>query len=271
MSNDVALFKNAGLPVKDITQFQKMLANAQANIAVKDGGNFLKLSKHSGEWIYGADETDVQEGSLWAINPGSLQMGYIAWAQKGGEVLGKRLLPILSGQTVERSSLPNVGAEWDECISMELKCMNGDDEGTQVIYEQNSYGSKKAFSKVLSEIVAQAGRDPVNFVPVVTMKSESYQHKTYGKIWNPIFDIVKWVSMMGEEGDSSDDTSGSAETGPEAPQPAPEPPKAAEKKKRAAVGDAAPKMQTAAPQAPAPAPSVPPTGVVRQRRRPVSA
>jgi hypothetical protein len=113
--NDIVAFKNAGLPVGDLAQFQKALATAQANVAVKDGGDFLKLLKHSGEWAYGATEVEVQPGSHWAINPASLRMGYIAWGD--GEVLGKKLLPILTGQMVDQATLPNVGAKWDECIS----------------------------------------------------------------------------------------------------------------------------------------------------------
>ena len=264
--NDIAVFKNAGLPVGDLMQFQKALANAQANVAVKSGEDFLKLSKHDGSWIYGADETEVQEGSHWAINPASLRMGFISWGK--GEVLGKKLLPILTGQMVDRNTLPNTGAAWDDCVAFQLRCMNGEDEGTQVEYEQNSYGAKKAFLNLIEAIQLQITRDTVNIVPVVTLKSDSYQHKMYGLIYNPIFEIVKWISMGGVAVDAEveEETQGQ-QPAQAAAAPAAAPPPA-QKPKRAKVGEAAPAAPAAA--APATAPD-PKPAVVRQRRRPVAA
>jgi hypothetical protein len=32
-------------------------------------------------------------------------------------------------------------------------------------------------------------------VPLLELKVEHYQHKTYGRIFTPIFDITDWVSM----------------------------------------------------------------------------
>ena len=264
--NDIVAFKNAGLPVGDLAQFQKNLAQAQSNIALKGGEDFLKLSKNSGEWIYGASEVEVQEGSHWAINPGSLRMGYIAWGK--GEVLGKKLLPILTGQMVDKSTLPNVGAPWDECVAFQLRCMNGEDEGVQVEYEQNSYGAKKAFSAIVQAIMQQTTKDTVNFVPVVVMSSDSYQHKTYGTIFNPIFEVVKWISMGGvevaqeaeeEEPETSAPTASTSTATPTAQTST----AASVKKKRSAVG--------AADAAAAPVSESAKPGVVRQRRRPVAA
>jgi hypothetical protein len=33
----------------------------------------------------------------------------------------------------------------------------------------------------------------------VLLKKEHYQHKSYGRIFTPLFDIQSWVSMDGEE------------------------------------------------------------------------
>lgn len=261
--NDIVAFKNAGLPVGDLAQFQKALATAQANVAVKGGEDFLKLSKLDGSWVYGASETEVQEGSHWAINPASLRMGYIAWGK--GEVLGKKLLPILTGQMVDRATLPNVGANWDECVAFQLRCMNGEDEGTQVEYEQNSYGAKKAFSQLLQAIQVQITRDTVNIVPVVTLTSDSYQHKQYGTIFNPIFNIVGWVGMNGAaEGTPETEDEPEEDAGQGQPAPAAAPAKPAAKPKRAAVGETQPAAAAAAPAKEEAKPAV-----VRQRRRAV--
>jgi hypothetical protein len=33
----------------------------------------------------------------------------------------------------------------------------------------------------------------------VLLKKEHYQHKSYGRIFTPLFDIQSWVGMDGEE------------------------------------------------------------------------
>lgn len=262
MSKDVAVFKNAGLPVGNLLQFQQQIAKAQTNIAVKGGEDFLKLDKRDGEWRYGASETDVQQGSRWAINPASLSTGFIAWGK--GEVLGKRMLPILTGQEVDQATLPNVGAKWDQSVSFQLRCLNGEDEGVQVLYEQNSYGGKKAFAGILQALQVQIAQDQINIVPVVVLKSDSYEHKQYGLTYNPIFEIVDWISMDGTAApaaeESSDEPQGEVQA---ASEPAP-PAKPAAKPKRAPVGGAAAvaAVETAT-DATKPV-------VTRQRRRPVA-
>jgi hypothetical protein len=34
-------------------------------------------------------------------------------------------------------------------------------------------------------------------VPVVRLKKDHYSHKSYGKIYTPVFEIVEWVGMDG--------------------------------------------------------------------------
>ena len=36
-------------------------------------------------------------------------------------------------------------------------------------------------------------------MPVVRLKKEHYQHKSYGRIFTPVFDIVHWASIDGAE------------------------------------------------------------------------
>jgi hypothetical protein len=35
-------------------------------------------------------------------------------------------------------------------------------------------------------------------VAIVRLKKDHYQHKSYGKIYTPVFEIVEWMSMDGE-------------------------------------------------------------------------
>jgi hypothetical protein len=44
-------------------------------------------------------------------------------------------------------------------------------------------------------IADQVEKDQNKPVPLIDLKSEHYQHKTYGRIYTPIFDITDWLSM----------------------------------------------------------------------------
>ena len=44
-------------------------------------------------------------------------------------------------------------------------------------------------------IAEQVDKDQDKPVPVVRLKKEHYQHKSYGRIFTPVFDIVKWSGM----------------------------------------------------------------------------
>ena len=44
----------------------------------------------------------------------------------------------------------------------------------------------------------QVEKDQSKPVAIVRLKKDSYAHKSYGKIYTPVFEIVEWVSMDGE-------------------------------------------------------------------------
>jgi hypothetical protein len=44
-------------------------------------------------------------------------------------------------------------------------------------------------------IADQVEKDQTKPVPLIELKSDHYAHKQYGKVYTPIFDITKWVSM----------------------------------------------------------------------------
>ena len=50
-------------------------------------------------------------------------------------------------------------------------------------------------------IAAQVEADQAKPVPVVELKRDHYTHKSYGKIFTPVFDVKRWVGMDGEATD----------------------------------------------------------------------
>ena len=41
--------------------------------------------------------------------------------------------------------------------------------------------------------------DPTKPVPIVKLQKDHYQHKSYGRIYTPVFEVVEWVSMDGTD------------------------------------------------------------------------
>ena len=201
MSN-VSVFGGANLPsVKSLSSALRSIESS----AAATGMAILKMDK-TGHWVFGADQTEVEDDSLWAINPFSFVHGYIAWGD--GEVLGEKMVSVAE-PLPELDPAPG-GAKrgWEMQIGMTLACTNGEDEGLQARYSVTSVGGKRAVQALAVAIAEQVDKDQTKPVPVVRLKKEHYQHKSYGRIFTPVFDLVKWVSM---DADSAGETVEEAE------------------------------------------------------------
>ena len=65
------------------------------------------------------------------------------------------------------------------------------------ILREHALGLAKA-RRIAFEWAEQVEKDQTKPVPVVMLKKDHYQHKSYGKIYTPVFEIVEWISMEGE-------------------------------------------------------------------------
>ena len=184
----LTLFKNAGLPaVKDLSAALRGIKTGESA-----GGVLLKMDK-TGHWVYGADQTEVVEGSTWAINPFSFVHGFIAWGD--GNVLGERMVSVTEPLPDTGPAPTEAKKGWETQVGMSLKCMSGDDAGLEVRYSATSVGGKRAVQELAVEIAARAETTPESPVPVVLLETEHYQHKSYGRIFTPVFKVTDWLSM----------------------------------------------------------------------------
>lgn len=212
-----------------LDQLKRGLESTHARNKAHEGAGeqYLKLAK-SGIWTYGADGIDVQDGSLWAVDPNSFIAGYIAWqpdSNKAAEKLGEEMRPATDPPVI-RGDLPDVGGPWDEQLGCTLLCLTGEDAGTRVSYNTTSKGGLRAINGLLGHVVTQLQKGETDaIVPVVRLLTDSYQHKRYGKIYTPEFEIVKWESLS-----STPATAAAAVT--DEPPPAAAPPAAPEPSRR---------------------------------------
>lgn len=184
-------FGGAGLPSAE------NLANAMRNVQneVGVGGITILKCDKTGCWVFGTDNTEVEEGSTWAVNPFSFVHGYIAWGD--GEVLAEHMAPITAPKPEVGAAPADAAKGWEVQLGFMLKCLSGDDSGMEARYTTTSVGGKRAIQMLAQKIAEQVEVDATHPVPVVELLSEHYQHKKYGKIYSPKLKVVDWVGMDG--------------------------------------------------------------------------
>lgn len=190
-STNVVAFANANLP--SVSNLATALRNI-VNEVGPSGVVLLKMDK-TGHWVYGGDQTEVEEGSTWAVNPYSFAHGFIAWG--AGEVLGEKMV-FIAEPLPETGPAPE-GAKkgWEPQFSVGLKCLTGEDAGLEVRFSATSTGGKRAVQALAEAIAQQSEKDKDNIAPVVTLDKDHYTHREYGRIYTPIFNVKSWMSAVG--------------------------------------------------------------------------
>jgi hypothetical protein len=207
MSNLVK-FSQANLPA--VSSLSTALRSITTDVG-PSGTVILKMDK-TGHWVFGADQTEVEDDATWAINPFSFVHGFIAWGD--GEVLGEKMVSVAQPLPELDSAPPGAKKGWEPQVGMSLKCTSGEDEGMEARYTVTSVGGKRAVQTLAVAIAAQVEKDQSKPVPIVRLKKDHYAHKSYGKIYTPVFEIVDWVSMDGEANEPEPEAAPAVEAAP---------------------------------------------------------
>lgn len=185
------------------------IQNVKQSVVIAGGDPILRLGR-DGKWVFGAENLEPEEGSRWAVNPLSLRHGIVCWkvipqgSKESPELFGKHLVSATqpkpaptqahdkNGNPVDHNAHP-----WADVIGVDLRCVSGEDEGEQVIYEPSSTGGLNAMSDLMDAVLKAIDEHPDRPVAIIELESDHYNHKTYGKTYIPKFKIVDWVSMDG--------------------------------------------------------------------------
>ena len=187
------MFNLANLP--QVKSLSTALRTIQADVG-STGTVIIKMDK-TGHWVFGADQDEVEADSTWAVNPFSFVHGYIAWGD--GDVLAEKMVSVSEPLPEMDDAPPMAKRGWEVQVGMSLKCLTGEDKGMEARYTTTSAGGKRGVQTLAVAIAEMVDKDPSKPVPVVLLKKEHYQHKSYGRIYTPLFDIQSWVSMDGDE------------------------------------------------------------------------
>jgi hypothetical protein len=191
MMSNLVKFAQAGLPaVQTLASSLRTLETVAPTQSA-----ILKMDK-TGHWVFGADQTEAEDDSRWAVNPFSFVHGFIAWGD--GEVLGEKMASVTQPLPELDTAPPGAKKGWEQQVGMMLKCLNGEDAGLECRYTTTSVGGKRAVQELAVAIAGQVEKDPAKPVPIVSLGKDHYQHKSYGRIYTPVFKVVEWVSMDGE-------------------------------------------------------------------------
>ena len=189
----------SNLPANIANMATALAQSASSAGATGAGELYLKMTKF-GEWVYGADQTEIEEGAVIAVNPAQFQHGWIAWGSKDrgndGTNVGEVLVPATQPMPAQEE-LPNVNGDWSKCIAVQMRITTGEDEGLQLLWKGNSLGARKAYASLLQAVVARISEGSGDVVPLVTLGNDSYTHNSYGKIFTPDITIVGWANMDG--------------------------------------------------------------------------
>jgi len=188
----LTVFKSAGLPtVSSLATSLRSIANDVEPAGVV----ILKMDK-TGHWVFGADQTEVEDEATWAVNPFSFVHGFIAWGD--GEVLGEKMASV--SQPLPELDIAPPGAKkgWETQVGMSLKCLSGEDKGMEARFTTISVGGKRAVQALAVALAEQVEKDQTKPVAIIKLKKDHYAHKSYGKIYTPVFSVVEWVGMDAE-------------------------------------------------------------------------
>lgn len=191
MSN-IVNFKSANLPA--VSSLSTALRTLETEVGPA-GSVIIKMDK-TGHWVFGADQTEVEDDATWAVNPFSFIHGYIAWGE--GEVLGEKMVSVSEPLPEMEAAPPNAKRGWEAQVGMSLKCISGSDKDMEARYTVTSVGGKRAVQQLAIAIAEQVEKDQSKPVPVVRLKKDHYTHKSYGRIYTPVFEVVEWVGMDGK-------------------------------------------------------------------------
>ena len=189
----LTVFKSAGLPA--VSSLATSLRSIQADVGPA-GVVILKMDK-TGHGVFGADQTEVEDDAIWAVHPFSFVHGFIAWGD--GEVLGEKMASV--SQPLPELDIAPPGAKkgWETQVGMSLKCLTGEDKGMEARFTTTSVGGKRAVQALAVALAEQVEKDQTKPVAIVKLKKDHYAHKSYGKIYTPVFQVVEWVSMDADE------------------------------------------------------------------------
>jgi hypothetical protein len=191
-----------------LAALRKNLLGVRARMPARSSDPFLRLLK-DGNWVFGAEDHPLKSGTAVVVNVLSVQHGFTCWSNSDNpsvknENLGEVMLP-LSQTPPARDQLPQHGFPWKDQLSVDVKVLDGTYKNTQILYKASSDGAMTTLGGLLDAMLDRLDQDTDFVCPIVELGVDFYKHKKWGKTYMPIFDIVGWMDMEGNEEDAGEE------------------------------------------------------------------
>ena len=79
-----------------------------------------------------------------------------------------------------------------------MKCLDGADAGLECVYKPTTVGGIQAIAGLIETVRDRlnSGMHDGKVSPIVRLGKYDYSNQ-YGKIWNPLLDVLAWMSLDG--------------------------------------------------------------------------
>lgn len=210
---NTAVTKPAASGLAALASLRSGLAQVRTQIPASVGGQPLLRLLKDGQWVMGQEDSAITNGTEVIVNPMSFQSGYSCWTNRAAgqgknELLGEEmwgigvLKPMAHDMPVHHDPRTQERCVWKDCLSVDMKLLNGPFDGQQTLYKVTSVGGVRGMTALLDAIMAKLDTGSEYICPILQLSSDNYQHKSYGRTYVPVLEIVGWANMEGnEEGD----------------------------------------------------------------------
>jgi hypothetical protein len=200
--NDLTKANSTALTADYAARLLSGIAESRAATTLTSGKSYLRMLK-DGRWVYGQVNDAVENDARWAVNIMTLSHGWVCWTDsvKTGEVMASMLKPMPPRPE------PLDGMPYKEQRGFEVRGVGGDSDGVELIHQMTSVGGLRAIDGLLAEIHKQLRCDPAHPCPLLVLETDSYPHKKYGLTYTPIYRIVGWCDLGGNEAETIPDLS----------------------------------------------------------------
>lgn len=163
---------------------------------------YAKFNGNSGEFAYGAQATEIEEGEKFVADVSGARRGWICWKEEA--VIEEIMVPIIQGPPPRKDELPDHGPYekhedgtedgWSEQFAISFRLLGEDHDGIEVLYKTST---KSAF-RPLGDLLKDYGRQYKNYpgcLPIIEFGKGSYmpKEKKHGKKYFPTFKIIDWI------------------------------------------------------------------------------
>lgn len=181
----------APLSQEMVNELKSGIGESRATTVIAGGGPPLLRLLKDGNWVFGQGNEELQPQSSWVVRILTIEHGYCCWVDS--ELRGQAMAPINKPKPVRPPPIGDI--PYTEQRSFELKCLDGIDAGTEVLYKSNSVGGMRAIDGLLAQIQKRLEDDPGYPCPVLQFDCDSYIHSKHGKIYTPILTVVGWADL----------------------------------------------------------------------------